>query len=223
MKRIELKDLVINQFTWDILDSNCYVLKEKGSTLIVDPIDLDDFYRFIEYSDRALIILSHAHYDHICGLNKVREIIPNTTVLCSKSCSINIQDPKKNLSNIANAMLAFHEKREQRNEVESFSCHAADMIYEKMLKVEWENHNLTLMEFHGHSPDSQIILFDEKLLFSGDTLLSNPTITRLPGGNRRAFYEEDIPRLEKLEVEKVLPGHGNVGRIQDMIKINKQN
>ena len=221
MKSIVLDAITIYQFVWDVLDSNCYVIKEENSSLIIDPIDLQEFYDFIKNTKDATIILTHAHYDHICGLNRVRELVPKTTVICSKACSINIQSPQKNLSNIANAVLAFHEHREQRDEVKPFVCAGADAIYKGSKKIQWKDHVIELSEYHGHSPDSQCIILDETILFSGDTLLPIPTVTRLPGGSNKCFIEEDIPRLKTLQIEKVFPGHGENGKLQEMILINK--
>lgn len=221
MKIIEIDGITIYQFVWDVLDSNCYVIKEGNSSLIIDPVDLQEFYIFIKDTKDATIILTHAHYDHICGLNKIRELVSKTTVICSKSCSINIQSPQKNLSNIANAVLAFHEKREQRDEVKPFECAGVDVEYEGSKEIFWKDHLIELSEYHGHSPDSQCIILDGKYLFSGDTLLSIPTVTRLPGGSKKRFIEEDIPRLEALKIERVFPGHGEIGKLQEMLLINK--
>lgn len=63
---------------------------------------------------------------------------------------------------------------------------------------------------------------DDRLLFSGDTLLSIPTVTRLRTGSTRLFWEEDIPMLKGLkDIELVYAGHGQTGKIEEMIKINK--
>ena len=221
MKSIEVDGITIYQFVWDVLDSNCYVIKEENSSLIIDPIDLQEFYEFIKDSKDTTIILTHAHYDHICGLNRVRELVSKTTVICSKTCSINIQSPRKNLSNIANAVLAFHENREQRDEVQSFGCDSADVVYEGSKEIQWNDHLIELTEYHGHSPDSECVVIDKRYLFTGDTLLPIPTVTRLPGGSTKRFVEEDIPRLEALKIEKVFPGHGEIGILQNMLLTNR--
>jgi glyoxylase-like metal-dependent hydrolase (beta-lactamase superfamily II) len=63
----------------------------------------------------------------------------------------------------------------------------------------------------GHSPGS-ICLYDpkEKLLISGDTLFRlGVGRTDLPGGNLDALAES-ISVLSKLNIEYVLPGHGEM-------------
>ena len=67
-----------------------------------------------------------------------------------------------------------------------------------------------------------MVIFDGKYLFSGDSLLSIPTITRFPTGSSKLFCEEDIPRLKEMYyIREVFPGHGQSGNIKEMIEINQ--
>ncbi len=70
--------------------------------------------------------------------------------------------------------------------------------------------------FHtpGHSPGSISIYWPEqKGLFTGDVIFKEGLgRVDLPGGNGRTL-KESIQRLAELEVEKLLPGHGDI--IQD--------
>lgn len=224
MKTVVTSDLTVRQFTWDILDANTFVIEAGDSVLIVDPVDSTEFYEYIESKHEAIVLLTHAHYDHICGLNRLREIIPRTTVYASKTCSDNIRDHRKNLSNIANVLMAFHEHRERPSmETDPFTCAPADITYEGSIHLEWNGLDIEMSEFYGHSKDSSCILINGKYLFSGDTILPIPTVTRLPGGSTKRFRTEDIPRLEALKerVELVFPGHKDPGKLGDMIAVNK--
>lgn len=229
----ELDDLKVYQFVWQVINSNTYVICNKKSFLIVDPIDSEVFYRFIQEKltvskqEKALILLTHSHYDHISGLNRLREILLNHVVLSSRNCSVNIQNPKKNLSNIAGAIIGFQDHIEHREVIEHFlvkpfACNPADKTFENMLQMEWEGHTLQLEEYRGHSKDSVCYVLDGRYMFSGDTLLAIPTVTRLPGGSTEKFWKEDMPKLIKLskQIDMVFPGHGMPGRIKDMIAVN---
>jgi len=73
--------------------------------------------------------------------------------------------------------------------------------------------NIDLKIFHtpGHSPGSiSLYLPDQKLLFSGD-LIFKGGIGRadLPGGDG-SLLKESIKRLSELEIEWLLPGHGDI-------------
>ena len=73
---------------------------------------------------------------------------------------------------------------------------------------------------YGHSNDSLIAIIDEVLVFSGDSLLSIPTVTRFPGGSTKRFWEEDIPKLRTIDAKYVFPGHGQPGIKDEMLNVN---
>ena len=228
----DCKGFQVHQFVWWAINSNTYVICGKESLLIVDPVDSEEFYQFVQKQpvQKALVLLTHGHYDHVSGLNKLRHLIPFCCVVASKACSDNIQTPKKNLSNIADAIIAFQGRIDYKDVlddlvetlVQPFSCAPADKIYEKELDLEWEGHSLQLTEFCGHSKDSVCCIMDNKYMFSGDTLLPIPTVTRLPGGSTARFWEEDMPKLEKLreQIVMVFPGHEMPGALKDMLEVN---
>lgn len=61
----------------------------------------------------------------------------------------------------------------------------------------------------GHSPGS-VCLYDEKtrVLFSGDTVFSDGVgRTDISGGDPEAL-NESLEKISKLEIKKILPGHG---------------
>ena len=127
------------------------------------------------------------------------------------------------MSNIASAIIAFHNQTEiDENLVTPFFCEPADEVFEKEFTVEWKGLVLHLAEYVGHSKDSICCILDDKYMFSGDTILPIPTVTRLPGGSTAKFWEEDMPKLEELtkHIELVFPGHGMPGSLKDMIAVN---
>jgi len=88
----------------------------------------------------------------------------------------------------------------------------ADITFEKDFRYKWLNHNLYFQNILGHSKGSCVIILDEEVVFTGDSLLKDfPIITRFPGGSTKEFKNNTIPFLEKfLNPEmSILPGHGN--------------
>lgn len=73
----------------------------------------------------------------------------------------------------------------------------------------------------GHSPGSICLyLEDEKLLISGDTLFyMGVGRTDLPGGDARALAQS-IRRLSSLEIEYLVPGHGEIIKGREMVERN---
>jgi len=73
----------------------------------------------------------------------------------------------------------------------------------------------------GHSPGSICLYWpQEKALFTGDVIFYQGIgRTDLPGGDGQAL-KESIRRLSKLEVEHLLPGHGEVVSGAPLVKRN---
>jgi len=73
----------------------------------------------------------------------------------------------------------------------------------------------------GHSPGSVCIYWpQEKALFTGDVIFYQGVgRTDLPGGNGQAL-KESIRRLSRLEVEHLLPGHGEAASGAALVKRN---
>jgi len=83
--------------------------------------------------------------------------------------------------------------------------------------------DLTFQVIHapGHSPGSICLYWpQEKALFTGDVIFYQGIgRTDLPGGDGQAL-KESIRRLSKLEVEHLLPGHGEVVSGAPLVKRN---
>lgn len=216
-RKIKFDTQNIYQFTWDTVDSNAYIFACGSELLIFDPVDTEEFFQYISEcrAKKALVILTHEHFDHISGLNRLRETLP-CIVCANRECSENIQSSKKNLSAFTDVLLFFGKEKNKtatiQNKISEFSCAAADFVFEQNMEFEWHKHKLYLFTTLGHTKGSICTLVDRKYLFSGDTLLEIPTVTRLPGGDEKAFWEETMPRLKKLAEEgiEVYPGHGKV-------------
>lgn len=222
MLTIEKNSIVIHQFTWDYIDSNAYVIKEDGSALIVDPIDSEEFMGAISDTGikKASVLLTHEHFDHISGLNKLRDCV-DCTVYAQSICSRNLGDINRNLSKLANVIIQFGENPPEKL-VAPFVCSPADVVFNDRLKFQWNGHSISLNHTPGHSPGSMCAIVDGTLLFSGDTLLSIPSITRFPGGNTRDYREITIPWFENLEgIRYDFPGHGNSGHFIEMMWLNR--
>ncbi len=87
---------------------------------------------------------------------------------------------------------------------------------------------LTMGEFHfevvpspGHSPGSLCLFWPErKVLFTGDVVFAEGIgRTDLPGGDG-ALLKQSIQRLAALDVEYLLPGHGNMVTGKEQVQAN---
>ncbi len=206
---------MIHTYDFYPIDSRMYILAENKKALIIDPCVSDEALQLLNENDVAeiLVLLTHEHYDHISGINWLRERIPSVNVLCSLACAAALPKPSKNLSNFWEILFVGKDKETQeyvRNmNIQPYSC-TADDTFESEHTCSWEGHSLFLKETPGHSKGSICILLDETILFSGDSLVTGyPTITRLPGGSKKDYSGITLPWLQSLDPSiMVYPGHG---------------
>lgn len=200
--------LEVYKFIWNYLDSNMYIIKRKRKALVIDPVDLAEAYAFLDNTDEVTVLLTHEHFDHVCGLNRMREE-HKCIVIAQEYCSERIQDSKKNLSAYAEAMAELSGKTVQK-EIVPFICEGADIVFQSQYEFEWEGTSVLLIATPGHSPGSACILFEKKL-FVGDSLLERGPMYRYPGGNVNVYVEKTIPIIKEL-IEKsdiIYQGHGS--------------
>lgn len=210
----------IKQFIWNVVDSNSFLIVEGNNGLLIDVIDNFELTEALSTLENLTVILTHSHFDHTIGLNRIRKIKTGIKVISTKRCSENIGNKYRNMSSSATAFITFYNG--SKIEIEPFICTPADVEFEEKYSFVWHGHGMELIAVHGHSNDSLIAIFDDRYLFSGDTLLNTPTVTRLPGGSTKRFWTEDIPMLKGLEdIQFVYPGHGETGRLTDMLTINE--
>lgn len=204
-------------YTYDFypIDSRMYILLENKKTLMIDPCASDEALQLLEENNvtEILILLTHEHYDHISGVNWLRERFPSVHVWCSLACAAALPKPSKNLSSFWEILFIGKDEETQeyvRNmNIQPYSC-TADSTFENEYELSWEGHSLFLKETPGHSKGSICILMDKNILFSGDSLVTGyPTVTRLPGGSKKDYAEITLPWFQSLDSSiMVYPGHG---------------
>jgi len=175
------------------LDSNIYLI---GKNTIIDSGTGSNFVRLydvfkrikLDFADIKFIINTHMHWDHIGG-NGFFE----------------------------NAKIHIHELDApilEKGDVEKsladyFGGNMKPMTVHKKLKGGDVVSGFTVLHTPGHTPGS-ICLYDkkDKILITGDTLFADGVgRTDLPGGNE-GDLEKSLEMISGLEVDKILPGHG---------------
>ena len=214
----------IKRYVWDVVDSNSWLMREGNEGLLIDVIDSHELYEDIKKLDNLTIIITHSHFDHICGLNTVRQLNKSVCVISTDLCSEYMGNIYRNMSATVQAFLAFYQNGDHRTEnVAEFICAPSNRVFSEALDFDWCAHKVSLFSVYGHSKDGLVALVDDRWLFSGDTLLPMPTITRFPKGSTEKFWRHDIPAIAGMkDIELVFPGHGDSGDLFDMIRINKQ-
>ena len=203
-------DLLIKRLVNKPVDSNCFVLYKKDSSqcIIIDPgtedcADLIDFLKEKKLSP-SYIILTHEHFDHIWGVNKLRNEF-NCQLICSDECNRNIIDKKRNLSVFYNQ--------------QSFQTDLADISIESInYQLHWEGFSFKFLKTPGHSKGS-ISIFVEDNFFCGDLIIKNvETVTKLPGGNNEELKRSLDFIFNNTDYIKsvVYPGHGSIFKLKEL-------
>lgn len=210
-------------YSMPVLDSRMYILPndlDSNEALIIDSVISEDALPVIHTFNSATILLTHSHYDHIAGINWIRQQL-DATVYCSEICAEKICDPHKNLAAFSSALVIGKSEEEQQQCMEfmelDYTCHA-DKLFEKETNFDFGSYHVEIRHTPGHSSCSQCIRLttDKKgltpeIVFTGDSLVNgHEVITRLPGGSKQDYAKITKPYLDGLSKDAIImPGHGD--------------
>lgn len=201
---------MITKVTSDKIDGNCYIICEEGCAVVIDPADGDKVMGELERLEvkPEYIILTHEHFDHIGGLEQVREAC-GVPVIASRECSENIQTVKGNLSSISGILEYFKTGKIPEKTIDPFVCGPADITFDEEYLLEWRGHSFRFRRLPGHSRGSVLISLDDDKIFTGDYLIAGrEVITRLKGGSQEDYDNIALPVLESItEGTHIYPGH----------------
>ena len=202
-------------FMWESMtQNNCNTYLIDGPTrILVDPghvglfghvqQGLEDMHLNID--DIGLVVCTHAHPDHLEAVQLFKETTAMTTL-------------HEREWELVKEMIDYFGS--------AFQGRFDDIRPNFLLKEgDLSVDGLTLQVFHtpGHSPGECCLYWpDKKVLFSGDLIFREGLgRTDLPGGNGTQL-KESIRRMADLDIEWILPGHGDVVSGDRNVKQNFQ-
>ena len=203
--------LKIGKIVMGSVQTNCYFLYQENEKkiIVVDPADKGD-YLYNAFKEAGFevvaILLTHAHFDHIWGCNKLRELSGAQVFAWEEEKEV-CESAKLNVS----------------EDVGRPYTVTVDWYLKDGEKVTIEGMEFTVIGTPGHTQGSCCYYFEkDNILVSGDTLFEGSVgRTDLPTGNGPRLSRSLKERLMILPEETlVFPGHGNGTTIADEKKYN---
>ncbi len=198
----------IETFCLGAWQTNCYVVSMRGHDRcwIVDAgYEAEPMVESIRRRGLSptRLILTHAHLDHIAGIDTVRHIWPNLPITIHETEADFLGDPQQNLSVMVGELI---------------HAPAADEFIAHGQSLTLGDATFEVRHTPGHSPGG-ITLYEprEEVAIVGDTLFAGSI-------GRHDFPHSDGPTLmrsihEQLltlpDATRILPGHGPATTIRD--------
>lgn len=187
----------IRQVVNSIFNSCTYVLSKDGHSWLVDCGDVKCFLPFVK-GHLDGVMLTHSHFDHIYGLNRVLELFPSIPVYTNQAGLDGLQSDKLNFS---------------RYHVTPFVLDAVDNV-----KIVQDGEHIPLFDgveataFYtpGHSPCC-VTWMVEDALFTGDSFIPGvKTVTNFPHSDKMMAAKSEVFIRDLATNHQVYPGHAPI-------------
>ena len=186
--------------TNSFFSSRTYWLTDKNQkdVWLVDCGDIEEIVKRLPETSRIVgVLLTHVHFDHIYGLNKLMRLSPDCKVFTNDFGQKSLTDPKRNFSR-------YH------TDVEDFV-----FDYPERVVVVGEGEKIELFEgvyadvYFTPGHDGSCLCFEvDESLFTGDAYIPGiKTVTTFPHSSKKKALESDLRISSMARGMTIYPGH----------------
>ncbi|MBU0278330.1 MBL fold metallo-hydrolase [Gemella sp. zg-1178] len=193
-----MNNIKVERLVMDMIDENCYIIHKDERAIIVDPgygfkkikKEIDRLFLNVE-----AIILTHAHFDHIAGLDECRKYYKIPVYISPKESDW-LSSPELNLSSVAGI----------ENGIKTFP---AEFEFENYKEYTLAGMTFKVLPTPGHSPGGLSFDFGDFVVVGDALFMSGYGRYDLPGSDYKELKNSIHNVLFKLDGnKKVYPGHG---------------
>ena len=190
--------LTVDYITNRVFNSRTYILSDEkyDSVWLVDCGDTDRVLDMIGKKSVEGVLLTHAHSDHIYGLEELIRRFPTVKVYTNAAGVEALKSPKLNISH-------YH------SEYPDISIDAPDnlCVLKEGDSLEVLGMPVHVYETPGHAPSCLTYIIDNKA-FTGDSYIPGVKVfTGFPQSNKKQA-EASVARILKLSADcQIMPGH----------------
>lgn len=187
----------IRQVVNSIFNSCTYVLSKDGHSWLVDCGDVECVLPFVE-GQLDGVMLTHSHFDHIYGLNRVVELFPGTSIYTNMAGLEGLKSDKLNFSR-------YHETPFVLDAVENVK-----IVQDGERIPLFDGVEATAYYTPGHSPCC-VTWMVEDALFTGDSLIPGvKTVTNFPHSDKILALKSETFIKNLTKDHHVYPGHAPI-------------
>ena len=189
----------IRDITNTIFTSKTYILSKEGEdkAWLVDIGDIEPVLAFLQEKDLSVagVFITHAHFDHIYGLEALVDKYSDFKVYCTEYCKGALASEKLNMSK-------YHGTPIKYNRDNVVVVHEGESL--RLFDGEPE---MMFYETPGHNPGCLTMVVGE-VIFTGDAYIPGVGAnTKLPKADKE-LAKQSLERILRLaEGKKVLSGH----------------
>lgn len=186
--------MTIHQIVNSVFNSCSYVLTQDKQSWLVDCGDVDQILPLIDGKLQG-VLLTHAHFDHIYGLNNLESLFPGVPVYTVMAGLNGLMSDKLNFSRYYGEPFIFDSPDNIKlvNDGECISL--------------FDGVEIKAVATPGHSPGCVTWLTSDAI-FTGDSYIPGvKTVTNLPHSDKDLALKNEALIRQMVENRSIYPGH----------------